>query len=197
MTADKIKPPTEAELAAIRKRAAKVKPRRWYATLVVDEYMLLATQQYASRNMLNKGECMDAKHNARLASHAPADVPALLAAIEERDHLIWVMSQDQEAYRRGVEDGARRQRSDDLAWMKTNASTPNPALLQILESLPAWTDREPPPLPPDRARAECERLRAALRAIAMLEPDDDSPAGVGMTLLVAQRIAREALGEDS
>jgi len=46
-------------------------------------------------------------------------------------------------------------------------------------------------------RAECERLRAALRAIAMLEPDDDSPAGVGMTLLVAQRIAREALGEDS
>ena len=176
MTADKIKPPTEAELAAIKARCVAISDPSVRSHPTSDAAALAI---------------------ARLCATAAHDLPALLAAIEERDHLIWVMSQDQEAYRRGVEDGARRQRSDDLAWMKTNASTPNPALLQILESLPAWTDREPPPLPPDRARAECERLRAALRAIAMLEPDDDSPAGVGMTLLVAQRIAREALGEDS
>lgn len=181
MTTNNPKPPTEAELAAIKARCVAIgdpcvqsHPTSDAAALAIALF------------------CATAAH----------DLPALLAAIEERDHLIWVMSQDQEAYRRGVEDG-RRQYAEwaggqiiswfgGAGWFNYHAKRDD--AYRILTDLGV---DPPPPLPPDCARAECERLRAALRAIAMLEPDDDSPAGVGMTLLVAQRIAREALGEDS
>lgn len=181
MTNDKIKPPTEAELAAIKARCVAIGDQSVWSHPTSDAAAIAIVQL-----------CATAAH----------DLPALLAAVEERDHLIWVMSQDQESYRRGVEDG-RRQYAEwvggqitswfgGTGWFNHHARRDD--AYRILTDLGV----DPPsPLPPDRARAECERLRAALRAIVMLEADDDSPAGVGMTLLVAQRIAREALGEDS
>ena len=174
MTTNNPKPPTEAELAAIKARCVAIgdpcvqsHPTSDAAALAIALF------------------CATAAH----------DLPALLAAIEERDHLIWVMSQDQEAYRRGVEDGRRREREETTLWLQAQPGRADgvayrdPGTVRALAA--RYLEREfldfgpPSPLPPDRVREENVRLRAALRRIV----------GEAEDLGEAARIAREALGE--
>ena len=207
MSDDKVRPPSEAGLAAIKARADAARryiiggcaldwedeedgPRTYS---VVDEVQTVCVMILDGRE--------DRRAVGDFLAESFQDVPALLAAVEERDHLIWVMSQDQEAYRRGVEEGLRRALEATVGWA-AEYDTPYHNVMfaqgrkaghrDMVEYVRRLGVDNSPPLPPDRARAEAERLREALRQIAGLEARGATMAEMlgGM-----RRIAREALGE--
>jgi hypothetical protein len=105
------------------------------------------------------------------------------------------MSQDQEAYRRGVEDGRREERRETTLWLQAQPGRADGVAYGDPDTVRAVTARylerefldfgPTSPLPPDRVREENVRLRAALRRIV----------GEAEDLGEAARIAREALGE--
>lgn len=142
---------------------------------------------------------------------AVPDRRALLAAVAERDHLIYVMSWDGDAYQRGREDGRReaaescretaahlRRRRDTAVSMLDGrreyaldacANAMDDQAMRFEGKLGAL-GKPPEPLPPDRLRAENDRLREALaRLVDAVSPEP----GVRVIAADALRAAREAL----
>lgn len=128
--------------------------------------------------------------DARFIAAARADVPALLAAVAERDHLVYVMSRDGDAYQRGREDGRRECVEELRDWAAQARGAfeleAEPYLRKVAVEIEGRG--QPPPLPPDRLRAENARLRAALARL--VDAVGDVPAG---QLCDARDAARAAL----
>jgi hypothetical protein len=125
----------------------------------------------------------------RFLAESRETVAALLAAVEERDAVIHDLQLDSEAYRlgRATELGGVLATLEHLRDEQRENSSRWEALAQaahLIRTRHELTAAEP--LPPDRARAEIDRLRGVLERIASYA-DDDLPE-VAAT-------AREALGD--
>ena len=147
------------------------------------------TQQFDLRDDLVQSQVpLSDRPLWRFLSRSWETVTALLAAVAERDAVIHDLQMDSEAYRMGratelgeVLDTLERLRDEHTCsqyWHLLN---------RAISSVCTRHDIAPQdPLPPDRARAEIDRLRGVLERIADYA-DDDLPE-VAAT-------AREALGD--
>jgi hypothetical protein len=119
------------------------------------------------------------EEDAIFISTSRTAVPALVAAVYERDGIIHDLQQDSLAYQRGKDDGRReyaRWVGDMLLHMfvterKFDAASNTPGAFSTLTRL--GTDH-PLPLPPDQVRAESHRLRKALENICNTRFEDRS-----------------------
>ena len=116
-------------------------------------------------------------------------VTALMAAVEERDAIIHDLQLDGEAYRlgRATELGgvlATLEHLRDEHGYGTGRRLPLVNAIHIVRTRHSIAPQDP--LPPDRARAEIDRQRRVLAAIASAAADD---------LPEVAAMAREALGE--
>lgn len=119
---------------------------------------------------------------AGLWHYANDDVSLLLTALAERDHLLWRMATDNEAFLAGVDEGLRQARRaaeaaalawDDWATADRLSAGPLRGIQDVFQAL----DRLPlvPSMPPEQARAEVDRLRAALEKIVELAASHSIP----------------------
>ncbi len=169
MTTTNARPPSEAELAAIKARVDG--SDGWAVT--------------ANDGPCDKQWAVSWPEGAVLVRHAHADLTALLAAVFERDGVIHDMQQESWAYGQGVEDGRRELwgglRPDDKAFYRDQV------LLEFDRSLP-----------PDAVRAENARLRAALGRVLAEIRYTPHPGGGYMLetgdMLALRCVARDALG---
>jgi hypothetical protein len=92
--------------------------------------------------------------------------------VEESDHLLWVMSQDQEAYLRGKDDG-RGQYAEWVGhqirswfggegWFDHHARTEG-----AFKTLTFLGTEHPPPMPPDRMRGRISELEDVVRELLL------------------------------
>ena len=131
------------------------------------EQQLQAIQQRSLRwRGGDTGHVDTSAQTARAMPYAVADVTALLRMVEERDAIIHDLQLDGAAlaWRAVGEFAANMMRQVEQQWLRgTSVETTCIALRDWLYRYAP--DMDPDPLPPDQARAECERLRAKLRKI--------------------------------
>ena len=209
MSDGKVRPPTEAGLAAIRARAEKATPGPWRTSPQLG--YVIPSDVGADYKVAQVGGSRDSpgqiarddpfwQADTLFIAHARSDVPALLAAVEERDGLLHDMQQEGLSYQFGFDAGIASavRRLEALARQAKEASERH----ADGHERRAWAERAgahesarvivgaDSPFavlpPPDQARAEAERLRAVLRRIV-----EDGECDLGD----AVRWAREAIGE--
>jgi hypothetical protein len=167
---EKTPSPTEAELAAIKVRAARATSGPWAVYPDVARLNEIMPDAYGPDDVVihrppqSRKEATEtffhtilsgrvSKENAEFMACARTDVEALVAAVEERDGVIHDMQQENWAYDQGVEDGRRE------FWQHLRPQDKEHYRDQVLLEF----DRS---LPPDQVRLENVRLRAAIGEIA-------------------------------
>lgn len=176
-------PISEVCLAEAREAAARMAGWRWEAVPAPEMpscSSFFAVRAGGERIVLVQNYPFQTQH-AHHAALAENLLPLLLAAVEERDGLLWRMT-DSEAYQLGQE--TERRAVLDVIHTLNPGSGVAMADLEFHVTRERGVIREP--LPPEQARRELDRLRAAVRKLAEMFTPLDEPTRAGLIARIGE-----------